>query len=494
MPAPRPRDGWAIAAGLLALYSLLGQDCFYKTDGQALLWLRQQGLLHHAYHTFYLPLLAALQFVAEPLGASLFETARALSALGSAFAAFLVHAACGVLGLSRLEARIATLAFGLCPGVVFFATVVEVHGPFLPFAGLAMLAIAAAVRRPGIGRGALAGLALGLAYLAHPTGALLGAALPVVFFAARPRGRGISLLPPALLRTGGAAALLLAAWVVVVPPLLRSFIGATVDAGTSLQVLFEFTGGPLLAPVELLRVFVTEYLLPILPSSVLALAAFPRPDARPAAAWLVVAVLVYAFAAQLLLRGFSERGAYLLPLAWPAALAALHPLRHHRFLAAPGLVLAAAVAIAQVRLHDHSERVAALARGVVQVAGDARRVYWIAGHPEDVETYFVHLEHVPLEFLGPLVGLGPDAADKALAELDTHLRAAWAHGYTVLISRKTLQELQDATRTGKLLLSDDPLWYVPAPAAPRILSHLRGCYVLEPVAAAGFTGVRVRPR
>ena len=63
---------------------------------------------------------------------------------------------------------------------MFFATIVEVHGSFVPFAALGVYALVRLVQRPGDGLAVIAGLAIGVAYLAHPTGVLLIAQLPLV--------------------------------------------------------------------------------------------------------------------------------------------------------------------------------------------------------------------------------------------------------------------------------------------------------------------------
>ncbi len=46
------------------------------------------------------------------------------------------------MGLRRVDALLVAGLAALCPGVMYFATVAELHGVFLPFAALAWLAFA----------------------------------------------------------------------------------------------------------------------------------------------------------------------------------------------------------------------------------------------------------------------------------------------------------------------------------------------------------------
>ena len=110
----------------------------------------------------------------------MFESARALSAGGTALGVVGFHAISRRAGLDRREALLCSALCALCPAWMFFATIVEVHGSFMPFAALGVYALVRLVQRPSDGLAVIAGLAIGVAYLAHPTGVLLIAQLPLV--------------------------------------------------------------------------------------------------------------------------------------------------------------------------------------------------------------------------------------------------------------------------------------------------------------------------
>src|SRR5690606_15919454 len=121
----------------LAAYVLAAQPVFYKTDGPFLVLNLAEGHCEHPYNVLYMPLLCGLHALLAPLGATPYASAVALSVLGGALGVGLAHVGLLRSGLDARAANAATLLVALTPAIVFFATVVEHHGIFLPFAALA---------------------------------------------------------------------------------------------------------------------------------------------------------------------------------------------------------------------------------------------------------------------------------------------------------------------------------------------------------------------
>src|SRR5690606_31829227 len=88
-------------------------------------------------------------------------------------------------GLDARAANAATLLVALTPAIGFFATVVEHHGIFLPFAALAFWITAVLGRRPSWPGAGLLGVTTRVAYLLPGTGNLLPGLLLPAFLAWR---------------------------------------------------------------------------------------------------------------------------------------------------------------------------------------------------------------------------------------------------------------------------------------------------------------------
>jgi hypothetical protein len=165
-------DGTLLALAALALYACLAQEVTYG-DGDQLLNYMLGGNLTYWTHFFYLPLLAGAHAVLGEFGFTLHDSGVAFSAAGTALGVFGAHAGASRLGLSRGAALLVGILVATAPAVLFFATVVEVHGPFFAFAGLSFVCTARFVASPGVARGAELGAVTGLAVGAHATGNLL---------------------------------------------------------------------------------------------------------------------------------------------------------------------------------------------------------------------------------------------------------------------------------------------------------------------------------
>ncbi len=487
---PRTLDGLLIAGAALAVYILLAQGSFYKVDGQALLYLSHLGVTQHGYHTFYLPLLQLLKSVCMPRGMSLFDTATLLSALGTFVGVWLVHCATRRLGLDRFGTNVVTALFALCPGVMFFATVVEVHGAFLPFAGLAMLAMAHAARSPRWWNAVLLGLALGLAYLSHPTGALMLCLVPVVqAVAGRESGSTLPWRRRASVVAIAAAGLI--AVLAIAPRLLRSQ-GAAVDVGTAASIVGAFSAHGLSighTPVVLFE----EWFVPFLMASAIVPLALIWREGRTATLWLLAGIAPYVFGAQLMLNDYSERGAYLLPVAWPTALVALTVIRQWRALVLPALALTATVAVVQIERHDHPDRPRLYAAGLREVAGGAH-FQLLAGHELDMEAWLIGFDDEPVLYIGQFADQDPASVGAMLKLLDQGIEEQRHRGRATFMSDLGLQSLREAAARGQWPLSHDPELWVGGRSAAAILEHLEKCYEFVPVKAKGFEGVRLVPR
>jgi hypothetical protein len=111
----------------------------------------------------------------------------------------------------------------------------------------------------------------------------------------------------------------------VVPAVLRA-LGHDVQLGQPLRFLAHYAAAFGADPTAALRPIVTEWLWPFLPISAAVLAGLCRPAARPLAIAVMLAAVPYLAVAALLVGDHGERGAYLLPLAWPAGLVAARTL------------------------------------------------------------------------------------------------------------------------------------------------------------------------
>ena len=492
----RAGDGWILAGALLALYCLLGQQSLYKVDGHSLLWLSRAAETQHSYHTFYLPGLELLKTACAPLGLGLYETARLYSALSAAIGMLFVHAACRQMQLSRLGSNVATLLLGTSPVVVFFATVVEVQAPFWLFASLAWLGAARLLRASHWLATPMIGVCFGLAYLSHPTAALMIFMLPTLL------ALGARSLPDAAPFTlqrcaidtavAGAA---MGVFIMTAPRVLGWLAGTESSSGSAWHMLTNYPGDDLLAPLRTLEIAAEEWLLPLLPASALALWALRDRGLRAAALLLIAGLIPHLFVAQLMLKGYSERGAYLMSAALPTTLLALEVLDQHRRLIVPAVLVSAALAFVQVERHDDPERPRAIAEGLAEVSG-GQPFFLIAGHPYDVEAMLLYHEELQPHWLGATVQLPTEQLDAALRDLDQAITLCEDNGLAVLISRRALDGLRDAARTDQWLLSHDPELHVDGTgsAAQTILAQLDANHQMTPVRAAGFDGFQLQRR
>ena len=355
---------------------LLGQSTFYKGDGQAFVASLSTGDFEHPYHLLYPRLLQGFASLLGGMDVSHLRIGTALSALGAAIGVAMFHATCRNQGLGPLRALFATLLVATAAPVVFFATVVEVHGPFLAFASLAWWTISRLERHASIAGAVGCGLATALATAAHATGHLLVGLATLWVLASRPTGPRVRWIP-ILWLTHVAGVLLLSA-------LLRSG-SSTAAAGTQLEFLgrylHEFHGVTPLAGS-----FVHEWLLAFLPLSVLWLAALRLQACRLQVLALAVAVVAYCVVTLALLGDDVERGAYLIPLAFPAAVLAARSIPP--WMACVAIALASVLSVAQIQAHDRPPAHSSLAHDL-RVLSAGEDPYFIFGFHDEVNAVLI---------------------------------------------------------------------------------------------------------
>ncbi|MCC6781954.1 MAG: hypothetical protein IT457_03850 [Planctomycetes bacterium] len=440
---PRPYRS-ALPCALLALavaglvYGALLQGVFFKTDGPYLTLNLAEGRCAHPYNAGYMPLLFGFAALLAPLGLTAFEVSGWFSVAGAALGVGLAQLAFARLGLRGRTLAFATLLVATTPPIAFFATVVEHHGPFLPFAAASFLLGVEFARRPGL----LLALALGasthLAYLVHGTGNLLPGLLFPLILAWR---RGL----PTWRRDLGLLALAGAIHLLSFVLLLEYELGGAVRGSEKLgAILGEGIGGPRgIAAIP--RVVWRELLVPFAPLLIGALCAWwvgagDRRRRRTELVATAVGALPYLAICVHLIAGEDERGAYLLPLAFPLAhvVAALPwPV--------PGAVavLAALLAVSGIRGHEtpilteqQAWRTAALAE-----AG-SRPLVLALGGTRDIAFALASLPEVERLIPGVAAANPKDAAVIG-AVFDAWLAAQRAAGRVVLLTEGALEDLAD---------------------------------------------------
>jgi len=302
---------WTFAA--VVVYGLLRQDVFFKSDGPYLVLNLDEGRCSHPYNAGYMPLLFGFAALARPFGLTAFEIAGYLSVGGTALGIGVVHLAFARLGMARAALHTATGLVFVTPAIAFFATVVEHHGPFLPFAALSFLCAVQFARRPKAWRALLLGASTHVAYLVHGTGNLLPGLLFPLVLAWRARA-GTLRSDLGLLALAGTVHLGLFFG------LLEFELGGA-DAGGGAKlgaILGEGIGRPRGLTV-LPGVLWHELVWPFVPTLLGALLALRIAALRGEWSATAVGAVPYVGICAHLIAGEPEFGAYLLPLAFPLA-------------------------------------------------------------------------------------------------------------------------------------------------------------------------------
>ena len=461
----------------LAAHLAVGQRTLYGVDGWRLLRRIAGGDRRSDMHLLYKPGAVLARDVGAWFGVPVLESVVAYSALGTAIGVAAFHLASRWSGLARRDALLVALLVGVAPGVVWYASVVERHGPFFAFAGLSAIAAVLWARWPGPLTALALALGTTLAYAAHSTGVLLlGAWLPFGVALARHRDPGCR-LPPlvvwgvvAIVATGAGmvAARELGVWVGVVT--LRSG-----NLDFFLQHAAVHVRQPWLLPVNTWQ----ELVVPFVPASILWLVAFWRPALRGLAIATVVGLLGYQAISFAILGGFEERGAYTLPMVWP--LAWLTVACWSRRVVLVAAIAGAGLALGWIVQHD-VEPFRDQAAAIRAIAPEPPGAYLIAAAPGDFELIYAHF---------------PDATAAG-----DYYDAFDAHGFPVDLVRthaKTFLQRLEQLRAGRpMLMTARGLAFLETPAdvgkaGPLVLAVLANGYRFEP-AGAGFDGYRLVPR
>ncbi|MEM7201273.1 MAG: hypothetical protein AAF628_13460 [Planctomycetota bacterium] len=362
--------------GTLVGYVLLAQDVPYG-DGLILLAAFGGWDGPPLNHLLYLPLVEAWHELLAPLGCSVFDSMTWASGLGAALGVALLHRAAQGSGLPATECTLVAALVATAPAVLFYATVIEVPGVALAFTGLATWSMARSASCPGLLRGALVGVATALAASVHATGHLLPLLHAGLLMARRgataPPWRGVA--KPWLLAVGVHAA---CAWAVA----------SWRRPGGGFEALFVQAGFVVRDPGfgwgAAPRVIWNEWVAAFALLSLVWLAGFRRRRTRRSARALAALLPLYLLPTLLLLRGVDERGAYLLPLAYPAAWSVVGVWRRH--VVAVFLLLNLTIAVVQVWRHDRAE-VGVPNRAVVTELTGGRRVAVVGASLAEVTPY-----------------------------------------------------------------------------------------------------------
>ncbi len=390
---PGRLDSLLVFVAAVAVYALYAQDTMYGIDAWNDLRRLHEGDTRSAVHLLYLPIANECAQLGAKLGLTLHESVRWFSVLGTALGLVFMHAASRRLGLGRGAALAATLAAGCAPGVAFYATVVERHGPFLAFAGLACWLSARWATAPRWWWSFALGLACALAYAAHSTGVLLVALLvPIGVVGIRERGERW--------RAQAAIVVVTAAVGTYVASRLGVWLGHTTVAGGNFAILIEFASVAVRHPEVVGRVAWHEFAFPLMPISVLWIARWFQADGRAMTLATGFGIAVYFVFAFLILagfdavEGFDERGAYLLPLAWPLSYATVRTLGAWSGVAAA--LVAAMLAHVQIAEHDVAPQ-RQRAEALRQASGRAEP-FLIVATRDDFEMLFVEFgEYRPVQ-------------------------------------------------------------------------------------------------
>ncbi len=440
--APR-RDGVLLALLAFLLFAALAQHTFYGPDGRIILKMTMSGMVAHPLHLLYVPMLRASHAVVSLWGGSWFMAGTLLSQVGAALGVFFWHRACARLGLTRGQAALVVALCATAPAVLFFASVVELHAPFLAFAGLSCYLAARLVTRATVAGAVCLGLSTGLAFGAHATGHLLLMWLPLLVLAeARSLrlGRWLWLV---------AVAVVVHAVVALGLVDLMRTLGANVHAGAAAHHLFESNAGRLSFEALLAQVW-ADGLRPFAPMSFAVWFGLHR-RWRLGLAFLV-GCLAYGAATFVLMAPATENGAYLVPLVWPAALLVVGTLpRSVAWLLVLGGLALGGRWIAQ---HDDPHYGRAFVADV-RVVAQRGPIDLICGQHVEFDACMIFGPEIAWREWINETNLPPETVPMLVQHLHGWLGAREAAGYQVILTEGTMQYLASPVgseqRTGPLL-------------------------------------------
>ncbi|MEZ5965557.1 MAG: hypothetical protein R3F56_17110 [Planctomycetota bacterium] len=479
MPAHRPppwRDALALAFVTFGMCWLLRQHTFYGPDGRAILKMAMSGMQAHPLHYFYVPLLRALHAVLPGSAGSWYDAGLLLSQLGLAGAALAWHRAAAHLAVSRVQAAAIVLLGVTTPAVLFFASVVELHAPFLAFAGLATYAAATCGRRLRTGGAVALGASTGLAVGGHATAHLLLLWLvPLAWVASQIDRAGDEVGRARLARWAGWGILVGVVHAGVTLALVPALRASGIDPHptSAATYLFEQRQASLrlaALPAQVWR----DWLVPFAPLSFVVCA---RSHKAPRVAAVLAAGVVPSLVATFLLTTpNTESGAYLLPLVFPAAWLAVCTLP-------PAVWLATALGglglgwrwIAGHEDTAFGRAFAAEARAEARV----RPLALLCGQHREFDACLIFAPELEWRPLIDEAGLPPETVPRLVDGLRAWVTLRQEQGEDVLLTEGAKQYLLapvgDERRTGPLL------WRA-----------IEQAFRLEPVTHAALRGWRLR--
>jgi len=473
-------QGLLLGLAAFVVYLVLHHESGYGDGPGAILEIQAGNAFRDPIHYLYMPMVLGMSKLLGWTGMSLFQVGYVTSALGTAIGIVLLYAATRRLVSADESLGNPLLVAALvacCPAVVFFASVMEYHGPSFAFTSLATYAMACLVQRPFWQQGVLVGLATALAYLAHASAHLLPLFLLLCFDALSPRTPGTwrRLVHLTLI------VVLVHIATVILATFVLNTLGASVSSGRALGWVRAEASRPYGDRLHLLAAtFWFEILWPYLLLSVTWLFGF-RSQRR--LAWAALLILWPYFAmCVVLVPGYNEHGAYQLPLAWLLALITVRSLP--RPVVITVLVCTAVLAVVQVQLHDDPEPARSYSRGVRQLA-EGKPVCLIIGKDfVDYEASALHLvDTVECIDIAKIGGQSATQSPAALAVFDHELGARLDRGQQVILSTGAYQTLASPIAQS-----------VGGPLVKKLKELLDARYRLEQVSAEGFSGWRVQRR
>jgi hypothetical protein len=432
------------------VYACLGQTTLHHNDGHRILRLLELGELDFGRHHLAVPWMYAFhEWVTAPLGVSPHRSVTLLNAISSAAAVGLVFSGARVAQLSRPAAIVAATLFGGCFPVLFFASLVEFHGVFLPWVTLSFWLGCCWNRRGGqpwaVAMGAVAGVATQL----HSMGIFASGVFVLQHWASRPdRAFGRKLAE-------SAAAIAAHAAVFAAGTMLWQGLGWSV--GSALDALPR---GMALATALAERLPLTcwrEFALPFLPLSLVTVWALTRANHRAVGGALVLGALPY-IALSALILGVSEHGAYLAALAAPMSLLAARavPLR-------PLAAAAVAALLCNLSLtwrHDtEGARYRGFVAGLEQVVGPQRSLLLYCedpvpgpdAHVDELAAVRVFAPETESWRLGELAAAPPERVRQQLADMAAALPTL-TQGARLLMGRSSYDALRARYSSGPIVL------------------------------------------
>ncbi len=466
--APR-RDGVLLALLAFLLFAALAQHTFYGPDGRIILKMTMSGMVAHPLHLLYVPMLRASYAVVSLWGGSWFVAGTLLSQVGAALGVFFWHRACARLGLARGQAALVVALCATAPAVLFFASVVELHAPFLAFAGLSCYLAARLVTHATFTHAMCLGLSTGLAFGAHATGHLLMVWLPLLVLVEAPHLR-----LRRWLWLGVLAAAVHVAVTLGLVPLMRA-LGAEVHASAAARHLVGSNQGRLNVTSLLMQVW-NDGLRPFAPMSFVVWVGVHR-------RWrlglvFLLGCLTYGAVTFTLMAPGSESGAYLVPLVWPAALliARTLPKSIGWLVVLGGLGLG----VRWIARHDDTHFGRAFAADVRAVA-QRGPVDLICGQHVEFDACMIFGPEIEWRELINETNLPPETVPVLVQHLHGWLMAQEAAGRQIILTEGAMQYLAapvgSEQRTGPLLRQ-----------------AIEAEFVLEPVHGAVLRAWRLRPR